>query len=412
MSTRSEFKDQDKLYFISCSVIGRLNQFTRNEYQGKIFKLMCKSLPVGGAKMIIAALLLLSAAAAMAQPQFRGFENLLSVPRSCMVGYTKTAPVIDGDITDAAWQQAKWIDDLVDIEGDLKPMPPLKTGFKMLWDDTCLYIATRVNDPHVWAYMKQRDDVVFHENDVEVFINPNNTTHLYYEIECNAINTIFDLFLNKPYRNGGRPLGNWDAKGLRSAVKVQGTVNDPADTDTGWTMEMAIPFKALGAGKGIKEGTMWRFNLSRVEWDTKVAGGRYEKMKDADGRNLPEHNWVWSPQGLVNMHYPERWGYLQFTKNTDSPAKFTLPYAELQKQYLWLVYYKQRAWVKEHGVYALSLKELDISPDAVVSGNPNGLALEATPHQFMAFITDKKDNLVYTIDQDGYVALLAMRQNE
>ena len=25
-----------------------------------------------------------------------------------------------------------------------------------------------------------------------------------------------------------------------------------------------------------------------------------------------EDNWVWSPQGLVDMHVPERWGVVQF----------------------------------------------------------------------------------------------------
>src|SRR3982750_3728509 len=59
----------------------------------------------------IAALMLLSVTAATAQPQFKGLENLFSTPKSYVVGYTKTAPVIDGDITDAAWQQAKWTDD-------------------------------------------------------------------------------------------------------------------------------------------------------------------------------------------------------------------------------------------------------------------------------------------------------------
>ena len=376
---------------------------------------MSKNLPAGYARSVLAGLLLFSLTGAMAQSPFKGFENLLSLPKGYVVGYTKTVPVIDGNLTDAAWQQAKWTGDFVDIEGNLKPNPPLKTNIKLLWDDTCLYIAAQVADPNVWAYLKKHDDIVFQDNDVELFIDPNNTTHRYFEIECNPLNTIFDLFLDKPYRNLGRPLSSWDAKGMRSAVKIQGTLNDPSDVDKGWTMEMAIPLKSLGMGsraQGVKEGTVWRINFSRVEWDTKITGDKYEKLKDASGRNLPEHNWVWSPQGLVNMHYPERWGYLQFTKNTTNPGEFAMPYAELQKQYLWLVYYKQRAWVREHGVYALSLKELGISPDAIVNGNANDLKLEATPHQFIAFITDKKDNITYTINHDGFVTVLEPQRYE
>ncbi|WP_299590609.1 carbohydrate-binding family 9-like protein [Mucilaginibacter sp.] len=360
-------------------------------------------------KIIIAALILFGTSGTMAQPQFKGLEHLFTTPKSYVAGYTKNAPLIDGDINDAAWQQAKWTDDFIDIEGDLKPHPPLQTNIKMLWDDTCLYMAVKVMEPNVWATLKKRDDIIFMDNDVEVFIDPGNTTHEYFEIEWNAINSVFDLFLNKPYRNLGKPISSWDIKGMRSAVKIQGTLNDPSDTDKGWTVEIAIPFKALSFGNRRSapgEGTFWRFNFSRVEWDTKVVNGKYEKLKDNNGHNLPEHNWVWSAQGIVNMHYPERWGYLQFTKNTDTNAAFVLPYPEQQKQYLWLVYYRQKEWLKEHNSYSQSLKELGINGIVTITGNVSDLKMEATPHQFMAFITDKKDNLTYTIDQDGLVGKL------
>ncbi|SHN12891.1 carbohydrate-binding family 9-like protein [Mucilaginibacter sp. OK098] len=375
---------------------------------------MKKGSQVCYSKIIIAALVLFSTTAATAQQQFKGLENLFTTPKSYVAGYTKNAPLIDGDINDAAWQQAKWSDDFVDIEGNLKPNPPLKTNIKMLWDDTCLYMAVKVMDPNVWATLKKRDDIIFMDNDVEVFIDPGNTTHEYFEIEWNAINSIFDLFLNKPYRNQGRPISSWDVKGMRSAVKIQGTLNDPSDTDKGWTVEIAIPFKALSLGNRRSapgEGTFWRFNFSRVEWDTKVVNGKYEKLKDNNGRNLPEHNWVWSPQGVINMHFPERFGYLQFTKKDNAPA-FVLPYSELQKQYLWLVYYRQTAWFREHGVYAQSLKELDVDDKVTINGNVSDLKLEATPHQFMALITDKKDNITWRINQEGLVGKLSNNPNE
>jgi hypothetical protein len=44
-------------------------------------------------------------------------------------------------------------------------------------------------------------------------------------------------------------------------------------------------------------GTVWRINFSRVEWKAGQA---------------KEDNWVWSPQGIVDMHVPDRWGYLRF----------------------------------------------------------------------------------------------------
>jgi hypothetical protein len=376
---------------------------------------MKKNLSRNYPKILIVLSIFFAAPYARAQEQFKGLENLFTVPKGYVVGYVKTPPVIDGDVNDPVWQQAKWSDDFVDIEGDLKPHPPLQTNIKMLWSDSSLYIAARVMEPNVWAYLKNHDDIVFLDNDVEMFINPNNSMHQYYEIECNAINTIFDLYLNKPYRNGGNPVSAWNTPGMQSAVKVQGTVNDPSDNDQGWTMEMVIPFRALGLGNRFqqpKDGAIWRINFSRVEWDTKVVNGKYEKLKGENGRNLPEHNWSWSPQGLIAMHCPERWGYLQFTKGDAGDKTFTLPYAEKQKEYLWLVYYKQKEWFKKHKAYAVTLDELGIDSRIAIDTNKNTLQLEATPHLFMALITDTANNVTWTINQEGLVSILKKDLNE
>lgn len=352
---------------------------------------------------------------AIAQSPFKGFENLFTTPKSYIANYVKVLPVIDGDISDSVWQQATWTNDFVDIEGDLRPKPPLQTNVKMLWNDSCLYIAAQIYEPNVWATLNRHDAIIFHDNDFEVFINPNNSTHQYFEIEYNALNTVFDLFLNKPYRNGGNPLIAWDVKGLKSAVKVQGTLNDATDTDKGWTIEMAIPFRAISTGNNIqvpKDGAMWRINFSRVEWDTKVVNGKYVKLKDSTGRTLPEHNWVWSPQGVINMHYPERWGYLQFNKNNTNNATFSLSYAELQRRYLWLIYYQEKLWHNEHHVYVSALKKFGLDETVKINNEINSLQIEATGHQFMAFITGKKDNITWTINQDGLLKQLNTGSNE
>ncbi len=360
-------------------------------------------------------LLLASALKVSAQEEFKPFDNLFTVPKSYIVKYVSTPPVIDGDINDAVWQQAQWTDDFKDIQGDLKPNPPLKTKVKMLWGDSCLYIAAQITDPGVWATIKQHDAVIFYDNDFEVFINPNNTTHQYFEIEYNALNTVFDLFMNKPYRNNGNAMINWNTEGLRSAVKIQGSMNDPSDTDQGWTIEMAIPFKAVSIGNNVQvphDGSFWRINFSRVEWDTKAVDGKYVKLKDSAGRSLPEHNWVWSPQGVINMHFPERWGYLQFSKGNTNNTVFTLPYSEQQKRYLWLIYYHQQQWLLKNGSYASSIKKFGLKSKVNISNRINTLQMEATAHQFMAFVTDKTDNTTWSINQDGLIGKLKSSSNE
>ena len=116
---------------------------------------------------------------------------------------------------------------------------------KMLWDDDYFYIAGYLEEPQLWATLTQRDSIIYMDNDFEVFIDPDGDTHNYYEMEMNALNTVWDLFLVRPYRDGGPAITSWDIKGLKTAVKLNGTINDSGDKDKGWFVEIAIPWDVL-----------------------------------------------------------------------------------------------------------------------------------------------------------------------
>jgi len=138
---------------------------------------------------------------------------------------------IDGDISGAEWNGAQWTEDWVDLLGDKKPKPNLRTRAKMLWDDDYLYVAGEMEEPDVWATIRQHDDIVYYDNDFEVFLQPYWSQGQYYEIEMNAFNTVWDLMMTRPYNYGGEAVHNWDFRGLKTAVKVQGTLNNPSDKD-------------------------------------------------------------------------------------------------------------------------------------------------------------------------------------
>src|SRR5262245_54526853 len=105
------------------------------------------------------------------------------------VCYRALTPItIDGDLKDAAWAAAPWTDAFVDIEGDKKPKPQFRTRVKMLWDDEALYIAAELEEPHIWATLKEHDSIIFYDNDFEVFLEPDNDNHMYGELELNASN--------------------------------------------------------------------------------------------------------------------------------------------------------------------------------------------------------------------------------
>jgi len=234
-----------------------------------------------------------------------------SIPRRYECQRVVGPITIDGEITERAWDVALSSTAFVDIEGAHKDPPEFDTHFKMLWDDDYLYLAAMLEDPHVHGKLTQRDAIIFHDNDFEIFIDPNGDEREYYELEFNALNTVFDLFLVRTYLRGGPALHDWDMRGLKSAVHIDGTINDPSDTDAGWSLEIAMPWRSLKEAAGCaappKAGHVWRMNFSRVQWHDDIVNGRYRRIPNKD-----ERNWVWSPQGVINMHRPHTWGYVTF----------------------------------------------------------------------------------------------------
>jgi hypothetical protein len=328
-----------------------------------------------------------------AQDLFKGYENLFTEPKQYITHYTSIKPDIDGSINDKVWEKAAWSDFFEDIEGSKRPTPTYKTRMKMLWNDSSLYIAAELQEPDVWATLQNRDDTVYFDNDFEVFIDPDGDSEEYYEIEVNAINTVFDLFLKKTYRVGGRANVYWNLENFESAVQVQGTINNPNDTDKGWTVEMSIPFHYLKNENNKSdipiEGSLWRINFSRVNWDAEIINNTYKRKSDNKGKLLPEHNWVWSQIGVIDMHWPERWGYLKFVKGTSNKTVFPLPYSEMQKRYLWLVYYKQKQYFRTNKEYATSLKLIDLPAEFNIDGSLNKLLLVSDGKSFSATIQSK-----------------------
>lgn len=286
------------------------------------------------------------------------------------------------------WQNIPWTEDFVDIEGAAKPIPLYRTRVKMQWDEQYLYVLAEMEEPHIRATLRQRDTIIYHDNDFEVFIDPDGDTHQYYEIEINALNTVMDLFMVRPYRNGGQAMINWDTKGLRTAVQANGTLNNPADKDTSWTVEMAIPFKALSfySRRTVPEdGGIWRINFSRVQWQMDIRDGQYIKKP-----RTPEYNWVWSPQGIINMHAPENWGYLQFS--VLRPSTFSEPVTAAARKELWNIYYRQKQYWEQHKCYAKDTNALGINSVAVI---------EATTLQFSASISEA--GFITIINQEGKI---------
>ena len=327
-------------------------------------------------------------------------------PKSYLCRHTEKPIVIDGQLDDPAWQAAAWTDYFVDIQGDARPKPRFHTRVKMLWDEDYLYIAAEIEEPHVWATLTNHDSVIFQDPDFEVFIDPKGETQPYYEFEMNALNTTWDLLLNKPYMDGGQPHNEWEIPGDKTAVKISGTLNNPADTDKGWTVELAFPWKVLGeharhAGPP-DEGEQWRINFSRVEWQITHPNGAYQKVP-----NTPEDNWVWSPQGVVDMHRPEMWGVVQFTRQPPDQKISVAPIPGKPARDLALeIYYAQRDFWAAHKHWATNSAELNLNSEKLPPGVETP-ALEMTADGYVCSIAFKagEQQHVWRIRQDRLLKL-------
>ncbi|GEL12052.1 Carbohydrate family 9 binding domain-like [Flavobacterium glycines] len=324
------------------------------------------------------------------------------VPKNYVAYKTSEKIQIDGDELETSWSKAEWTDAFIDIEGVEKPK--FNTKVKMLWDDKNYYILAKIQEPHVWANLKQHDTIIFYNNDFEVFIDPDGDTFNYYELEINALNTAWDLFLTKPYREKNVVLNDWNNTGLQSAVKIQGTLNNPADTDEGWTLEIAIPWASYQKSFGednVPRDKFWRVNFSRVNWQHDIVNGKYERKKDASGKYLPEYNWVWSPQGVINMHEPEKWGYVYFTsKEIGNKVTFTIPQDEKIKWELFELYRAQKQFLAKNKKWAVAINQLTKS---VIKVGTNVITPKLENHSFGWNISVKSpfSSKTFIIKEDG-----------
>jgi len=202
----------------------------------------------------------------------------------------KKAPQIDGDLSDPAWTEATPVNLVGSFDGS---GPSSRTTARLLYDDQTLYVSFDCEDPNIQGTLFKRDDAIYTQEAVEIFLDADGDARTYNELEVSPNNTLFDAYF--PERRSGMDL-SWDS-GTRSAVKFRGTINNPSDRDQGWTVEMAIPMAKLAKVPRVppRKGDQWRFNLYRLD----IQGQRQEGM-------------AFSPLFVGDFHHLPRFGRLNF----------------------------------------------------------------------------------------------------
>lgn len=202
------------------------------------------------------------------------------------------APVIDGKLDDAVWQTAK--EQPLTRSFDGGPVTR-KTTFRILYDDAFLYVAFRAEDPDVWGSLRNKDDSIYNEEVVEVFLDADADGKTYNELEVSPHNVNFDAsFVSR--RSDLPEAMKWES-GMKTAVFVKGTLDDDSDTDEYWTAEMQIPIANLTAVPHLppRPGDRWRFNAYRLEHlarRTNIEGQSFSPLFIGDFHALPRFAWL------------------------------------------------------------------------------------------------------------------------
>jgi len=99
-----------------------------------------------------------------------------------------------------------------------------------------------------------------------------------------------------------------------------------------------------------------------VHWDFQLKGQTYKRQQNADGTFAKEYNWVWSPQGVINMHQPETWGYVYFSSQAPGKSdEFSVSDDEKIKWKLYEFYRAQKAFFKENKSWYKSIKDSNMN---------------------------------------------------
>jgi hypothetical protein len=177
-----------------------------------------------------------------------------------------TSPIrLDGVLNEVAWDRAQMLQDFVVFWQNRKPKTATKA--RLLWDRTYLYFCADMEDHDLYADVRQPNGMTWTNDVFELFFKPSAEKLTYYEFQVNAANTQLELFLPSRGAGGYQRFAPLTRLGMESVVRLQGTLNNWEDKDTGWTVEGRIPWTAFQATGGRpKEGEKWRFALCRYDY--------------------------------------------------------------------------------------------------------------------------------------------------
>ncbi len=172
---------------------------------------------------------------------------------------------------------------------------PYRTRFRALWNERGLHLRFESEDDAPWFTMTKRDDPLWEEEVVEIFLDPLGDGR-YVEVELNPANVVCDLRRLGPDETASDPIGPMDR-----GFSVAGMETAVSTSEDRWTGTLFLPWEGLGLSGPPRPGIEIPFNVFRI--------------KRPGGPEAPEAGAVfaaWSPTGSPSFHVPEAFRPLRF----------------------------------------------------------------------------------------------------
>lgn len=201
---------------------------------------------------------------------------------------------IDGRLDKRVWRTVPTVN-LVPSTGESQRLQT--TTVAACWSETHLYVGFHCVDSAIRSHYVERDEPLYDEDVVEVFVTPDGDLHRYYELEFSPLATIFDAVVANRDLSGHTFEADtaWDCEGLACAVQLARESDGDGRRDLWWSAEIAIPFAGLRVS-APNVGDQWRANFYRIDYTE------------------PAEFSAWSPTLVTpaRYHEPTRFGWLAF----------------------------------------------------------------------------------------------------
>ncbi|HEY0783745.1 MAG TPA: carbohydrate-binding family 9-like protein [Thermoanaerobaculia bacterium] len=205
----------------------------------------------------------------------------------------RVAALLPPDADRAAWESAWAL---------VPPLPPLAlsdgsgaaeqaTTVRVAWDERALHVRFDCEDRDAWGTYRERDDPLYEEEVVEVFLAPGDADPTrYVELEVSPTGVLFDARIHNPTGRRADLEADraWSCPGLAWAAGALGPRQD-------WWAALAIPWSAL-LDPPAAPPRRWRANFYRIE---RPRGGAVEHS-------------AWAPTWArpADFHRPACFGHL------------------------------------------------------------------------------------------------------